>query len=98
MGSEMCIRDSAYGVPQVLRLMNTNLTNRTTDAVKRIAKAAEGRSATVIEDIYLTALTRRPRAEELERMRQYVERSDAERGYAGVLWALLNSAEFVSNH
>jgi len=92
------LTEYAYGVPQVLRLMNTNLTNRTSEAAKRIIKAAEGKRAAVIEDLYLTALTRRPRAEEFERMSQYVERNDADRGYAGVLWALLNSAEFVSNH
>jgi hypothetical protein len=92
------LTEYAYGVPQVLRLMNTNLTNRTTEAAKRIIKAAEGKRATVIEDLYLTALTRRPRADELDRMTKYVERSDEDRGYAGVLWALLNSAEFVSNH
>jgi hypothetical protein len=92
------LTEYAYGVPQVLRLMNTNLTNRAAEAAKRIIKAAEGKRATVIEDLYLTALTRRPRAEELERMSKYIERSDEDRAYAGVLWALLNSAEFVSNH
>lgn len=92
------LTEYAYGVPQVLRLMNTNLTNRTTEASKRIVKVADGKRETVIEDLYLTALSRRPRDEELERMCKYVGRSDGDRGYAGVLWALLNSAEFVSNH
>jgi Protein of unknown function (DUF1549)/Protein of unknown function (DUF1553) len=92
------LTEYAYGVPQVLRLMNTNLTNRTTEAAKRVSKAADGKRATVIEDLYLTALSRRPRDEELVRMSKYVERNDEDRGYAGVLWALLNSAEFVSNH
>lgn len=89
----------AYGVPQVLKLMNTNLTHRATEATRRIEKTAAGDRRRVIEDLYLTALTRRPRPDEIERMNAFVSRqSDASKGYAGVFWALLNSAEFVSNH
>jgi hypothetical protein len=88
----------AFGVPQVLKLMNTGLTNRAADAAARVAKASGGDRYRVIEDLYLTALTRRPRPEELERLGAYVAKKGEPEGYAGVLWALLNSAEFVSNH
>jgi hypothetical protein len=88
-----------YGVPQILKLMNTGLTNRAADVARRIAKAANGDRHRAIEDLYLTALTRRPRPEEIERMLAFVAtQDDPAEGYAGVLWALLNSAEFVSNH
>jgi hypothetical protein len=91
--------DFPFGVPQVLKLMNTNLTNRAGEAAARVAKSTGGDRSRVIEDLYLTALTRRPKPAELERMSAYVARqSSPQQGYAGVMWALLNSAEFVSNH
>ncbi|HEX4589787.1 MAG TPA: DUF1553 domain-containing protein, partial [Gemmataceae bacterium] len=91
--------DFPFGVPQLLKLMNTNLTNRAGDAAARVAKAAGGDKARAIEDLYLNALTRRPKPAELERMLAFVEKQEnPQRGYAGVMWALLNSAEFVSNH
>jgi hypothetical protein len=91
--------DFPFGVPQVLKLMNTNLTARTGETVRRVAEAAGGDRNRVIEDLYLTTLTRRPKPAEMERMLSYVTRQGSpQQGYAGVMWALLNSAEFVSNH
>lgn len=88
----------SYGIPQVLRLMNSNLTSSTTEVAARLSRSTGGRGK-VIEEIYLTALSRRPRPDELQKMSAHVERqSDPVKGYAGVFWALLNSAEFVSNH
>ncbi|HEX4589167.1 MAG TPA: DUF1549 domain-containing protein [Gemmataceae bacterium] len=93
------LTDFPFGVPQLLKLMNTNLTTRAGEVATRIAKAAGSDKARVIEDLYLTALARRPKPAELERMLAYVEKQgNPQRGYAGVMWALLNSAEFVSNH
>jgi hypothetical protein len=93
------VTDFPFGVPQVLKLMNTNLTHRAGEAAARVAgKAAGSDGKRVIEDLYLTALTRRPRADELEKMAAFVAKQGPQQGYAGVMWALLNSAEFVSNH
>jgi hypothetical protein len=93
------VTDFAYGVPQVLKLMNTGLTNRAAEAAGRVVRAANGDASRIIEDLYLTALSRRPRPEEIDRMAAYVAtKGDPRQGYGGVLWALLNSAEFVSNH
>jgi hypothetical protein len=87
-----------FGVPQVLKLMNTNLTHRASETAARVAKSSTDRRR-VVEDLYLTALTRRPRPAELDRMLAYVaKQGNPQQGYAGVMWALLNSAEFVSNH
>jgi hypothetical protein len=53
----------------------------------------------MIESLYLATLTRRPTAEEKQLMETYLaKRSNAEQGYAGVLWILLNSGEFIMNH
>jgi hypothetical protein len=91
--------DFPFGVPQVLKLMNTNLTHRAGEVAVRAAQSAGGDRSRVIEALYLTALTRRPKPAELERMLGYVaKQNNPQQGYAGVMWALLNSAEFVSNH
>jgi hypothetical protein len=93
------LTEYAYGVPQVLKLMNTNLSQRSAQVAARVAKAAGADRRRAVEDLYLAALTRRPRPDEVERMLAYVGRQgDPQKGYAGVMWALLNSAEFVSNH
>jgi hypothetical protein len=55
-----------------------------------------------VEALYLTTLSRRPRPDELSRMVRYVEgggpRKDPRAALADVLWALLNSTEFIVNH
>ncbi len=55
-----------------------------------------------IEALYLTALCRKPRAEELSKLVPYVEsggpRKDPRIALSDVLWALLNSGEFLLNH
>ena len=52
-----------------------------------------------IATLYLTVLSRRPTAEEVELMSGYLSRrKDDREGYRGVLWILLNSSEFALNH
>ena len=55
-----------------------------------------------VETLYLVALSRAPRPDELDRMVRYVStgggRGDEAHAYADVLWVLLNSAEFAMNH
>jgi Protein of unknown function (DUF1549)/Protein of unknown function (DUF1553) len=93
------VTEYAYGVPQILRLMNSPLTNRANQTAARVMRTNRNDQARVIEDFYLMALTRRPRPEELERMAAFVDKQGGgQQAYGGVLWALLNSAEFVSNH
>ncbi len=87
-----------YGIPQMLKLMNSNLTNSSAEAAARIVKGAAGKQDKAIEEIYLTALSRRPHPAEARRMTEYIaKQSNPARGYAGVFWALLNSAEFTTN-
>ncbi len=86
------------GIPQMLKLMNTPLTNSCAESAGRIVKAAKGNPEKAIEEIYLTALSRRPHPAEASRMAEYVaKQKDPARGYADVFWALLNSAEFATN-
>ncbi len=86
------------GIPQALRLMNgPGLNNVAALApILRGAKTPEQ----IIERLYLTTLSRRPTAQERERLAQYVaqHKSEPHEGYEDVLWVLLNSSEFVMNH
>jgi hypothetical protein len=51
-----------------------------------------------VTDLFLATLSRQPRPEELARLVKYVEEGDPRQGLRDVLWALLNSTEFVVNH
>ena len=55
--------------------------------------------ATLIRQAYLRTLSRNPTAEEAERCRQYVASSpNPQEGMRGLMWALLNTKEFIVNH
>jgi len=84
-----------YGIPQLLRLMNRQLTAACDDMGKQLASRSEEEA---IETLYLRALSRRPTPREMIRMREFiVAAGNRTRGYSGVFWALLNSAEFICN-
>jgi hypothetical protein len=88
------------GIPQALRLMNSP---QTVPANARLLNQAMERSKSpeeIIEHLFLGTLSRRPSVEETARLTAYVRRdSDQPRaGYADILWALLNSSEFLFNH
>ncbi len=86
----------SYGIPQLLKQMNTGMTNAN-GPVSRFAKPGRDR-ADVINDLYLTALGRSPSSSELDRFDRFAIGRDTNKLYQDIFWALLNSAEFVSNH
>jgi hypothetical protein len=87
-----------HGIPQVLALMNTRQFNATPPIVDKLIKAKLSNEK-AIETLFLAALTRYPTANEMNLMSGYLaRRQDTEKGYAGILWILLNSNEFVLNH
>jgi Protein of unknown function (DUF1549)/Protein of unknown function (DUF1553) len=91
------VEDYAHGMPQVLRLMNSQQLLNTTAVVERLAKA--GGPEPVVEAIYLRVLSRQPTDEETRRAVKYVAGSKSPaKGYGDLLWALVNSAEFLFNH
>ena len=92
---------------QALMLMNGRLMAETTDldrseTLSAIADAPFMNATEKIEALYLTALCRKPRPDELTRLVPYVEsggaRKDTRMALSDVLWALLNSGEFLLNH
>jgi hypothetical protein len=64
---------------------------------KRLTK----RCTQCIEDLFLATLSRLPRPEETKRLVSFVEkapRNERTAAFRDVLWALLNSSEFVLIH
>ena len=62
--------------------------------------ASDRSESKIIEELYLLAYSRVPTAEELEVALVFYGDGESDRKIAteDVLWALLNSAEFVFNH
>ncbi len=105
-GQESLI-DRQTSILQALHLMNGKPMADAIDfdlnrALRTLAEARGQSTAQRIEELYLTTLSRRPLPAETERLVKYVEqggpRKDQRKALSDVLWALLNSPEFVLNH
>jgi hypothetical protein len=99
--------DHQTSILQALMLMNGRLIAETTDleqseTLSAIADAPFLDTSEKIEALFMTALCRKPRPEELTRLVSYVDkggaRKDSRLALSDVLWALLNSGEFLLNH
>jgi hypothetical protein len=87
--------DSGHGIPQYLRLMNSGSFNRGSKITEQLAKDNADPKA-VLEKLFLTVVGRRPTASEVDKMTAYLaKQSDTKKGYDGVFWVLVNSAEFM---
>ncbi|MCU0706051.1 MAG: DUF1549 and DUF1553 domain-containing protein [Fimbriiglobus sp.] len=78
------------GIPQVLKQLNSN-NARIAAAAKSMTGTLKGEAA--VEKLYLTALARRPTADEAKRLAEFLAQNPTE-GPADLLWAILNSSEF----
>src|SRR5262249_36163960 len=96
-------RPTDGSVPQMLHLMNSGMIQdrltKDTGTVAVLDKSGKPEDD-VITELYLAAYSRLPRAEELEIARSAFRREKVTRRQAieDILWALLNSAEFLLNH
>jgi hypothetical protein len=97
-----CGRDTSPAVVQTLYLANhpavrkkiSSPTGRLTQILKDISD--EGKR---VDELYLWALSRMPEADERAECVKYVKESlSARAGLEDVMWALLNSKEFLLNH
>jgi hypothetical protein len=84
-----------HGIPQFLLQLNAGLANGNPQAVNRFTLKKSKEEA--ITALYLSALSRPPRPEEVRRMTTYLEKSPEGQGYRDIYWVLLNSAEFIFN-
>jgi hypothetical protein len=93
--------DYEAGIPQALRLMNSPImaSARLTNVASKATELSAGvKPEKAIEKLYLTALSRRPTADETKRMNEFVAKHENPRSaYGDVLWVLLNSSEFALN-
>jgi len=92
-------QDYQAGIPQALRLMNSAQLNATQGIADKAMKAGGSDSNKIIEQLYLTVLSRPPTQAELTRLNDYVRKQETPRlAYSDISWALLNSSEFTLNH
>jgi hypothetical protein len=99
--------ETLTSIPQALTLMNNqmiaNATHPDRSAVLgAVANAPFMTTAGRVEALYLAALSRKPRSDELARFTRYVDSGgaagDKKKALSDVFWALLNSTEFILNH
>ena len=88
---------------QSLHMMNSRaLQDKLSSKEGRVKQLAESKAtaAEIVTELYLQSLSRLPNAEELEKATAVFSAGKATRQTAteDVLWALLNSPEFVFNH
>ncbi len=98
-----CERDLKPSVVQALHLMHSNdLQTRLADKAGRAAKlaASDKSPEQIVQELYLAAFGREPKAGEIRIALTAFYQAGATRQSAieDVMWALLNSAEFVFNH
>lgn len=97
-----CERSSGATLAQVLLLGNS-------DEIESKIAAGDGKLATmmkekkpireILDELYLSAYSRLPRSEEMKRTLAHVEgAANKQQALEDVLWALLNTKEFMFNH
>ena len=99
--------EAQTSILQALTLMNGPIVAGATslesgDTLAAVAEAPYLDTAGRVEELYLAALTRRPRPDESALLVGYVEKLDTpearSRALADVFWAILNGPEFKHNH
>ncbi|HUR53413.1 MAG TPA: DUF1553 domain-containing protein, partial [Gemmataceae bacterium] len=97
-----CERSTGATLGQVLLMANSDeVENKIADGNGRVAKLLKSKTspADIIDELYLTAVSRHPTAAEKKRALAHVEgAADKTKGVEDVLWAILNGKEFMFNH
>ncbi len=97
-----CERIDAPNLGQVLHFMNgKDINARLAASDGRVARliAAKTPDAKLIEELYLAALSRFPTDDEtMEALMNFGQATDRRKEAEDLLWALLNSKEFLFNH
>lgn len=97
-----CERTAEPNLAQVLQLANGELVQRKlTDKAGRLSKLIDNKASddSAFNEFYLVALSRFPTAREVEHCRTILAgAADRRTGLEDILWALLNSREFLFNH
>lgn len=95
-------RDLELSMRQTLHLLNSGDVQNKINASPRLRRffTEKKSDAEIVEEIYLSTLARFPTDEEKEKVLQYVVRDPKQRtrSVQDVVWALLNTKEFLFNH
>ena len=98
----ICDREQNVTVRQALHFVNgPEVQSKLAQADGRLARWLEAdlRDGQVLDEMFLASLARRPSAQEKDRLLTQVAGARSRReGFEDVLWAILNSREFVFNH
>ena len=97
-----CERPREANLAQALQLLNsTDLQNKIAAPQGRLTTLLKDKKSdeALIEELYLWAYCRKPREQELATVRAYIAaQQDRKAAFEDLLWALLNSKEFLFNH
>jgi hypothetical protein len=97
-----CERTAKPNIAQALHLVNGDFVNaKIAKADGRIAKAFQTKKPLpdLVEELYLVTLSRPPRSEERAKALELIGKAPTpQAGAEDLLWALLNSREFLFNH
>jgi len=97
-----CERSTGATLAQVLLLANSDeIESKIAAGDGRIARLMKAKKPLrdIVEELYLTAYSRSPSAEEMRRTLAHAERLDnKQQALEDVLWAILNTKEFMFNH
>jgi hypothetical protein len=96
-----CERSTETSMPQALYLINSeHLENKVSQGERIKRLLSQGKSDNeILEELYLAALSRFPTPTERQKVLFYLAtKRPRERALQDVLWALMNSKEFLFNH
>ncbi len=96
-----CARSSGGSLQQVLHLANSaEVENKVADPKGRVARLVRDKTPAdrAVGELYLAAYARVPTDAEARQARDYLATRDRRKGLEDILWALLNSREFMFNH
>ncbi len=97
-----CERESDGNLAQALQLINGPTVNeKVKNADNRVGKllAAKKSEAEILTELYMVALARQPDAEEAKVALAHVAKgTDKRKAWEDVMWALLNTREFLFRH
>ena len=98
-----CERSQEPSLAQNLHLLNSEeIQGKLSSDTGRAALMAADQTKTdaeKLEELYLTALGRRPRDEEIKTILAYIAgKEDLREAYEDIIWSLINSKEFLFNH
>jgi hypothetical protein len=99
-----CERSSEANLAQSLHLLNSSeIQGKLTDKNGRAARLADQKEldhGAKIRELYLLAFAREPQSEESAIAMAHIEKcgDDSKRAYEDIVWALINTKEFLFNH